>query len=132
MAQKKKKSITYTVNVNAAGTRRWCVNGMYHREDGPAVEWSDGDKEWWIRNKLHRVGGPAIEMADGQKEWWLNNKLHRKDGPAIEYPSGNKRWFINGKEFSEANFLKRTQKKKPSCGGKIVEIEGKKYKLIPA
>ena len=24
--------------------------GQWHREDGPAVEWSDGDKEWWLND----------------------------------------------------------------------------------
>jgi hypothetical protein len=25
--------------------------GQWHREDGPAVEWSDGDKYWYINDK---------------------------------------------------------------------------------
>jgi hypothetical protein len=24
------------------------VKGKKHREDGPAIEWSNGDKEWFI------------------------------------------------------------------------------------
>jgi hypothetical protein len=24
-----------------------------HREDGPAIEWSDGDKEWCLNNKIY-------------------------------------------------------------------------------
>ena len=31
----------------------WYLNGKLHREDGPAVERSNGDKEWWLNgNKL--------------------------------------------------------------------------------
>jgi hypothetical protein len=78
-----------------------------HREDGPAIEWSDGDKEWWINDKLHREDGPAIEYADGGKEWWINDKLHREDGPAVEYSNGTKAWYINGKRLTEEEFNAR-------------------------
>ena len=33
------------------GTKRWCLNGKLHREDGPAVEYSDGHKEWYLHGK---------------------------------------------------------------------------------
>lgn len=26
----------------------WYLNGQLHRENGPAVEYTDGDKSWWI------------------------------------------------------------------------------------
>jgi hypothetical protein len=26
----------------------WYINGKRHREDGPAIEYSDGDKYWYI------------------------------------------------------------------------------------
>ena len=84
------------------------VNGMLHREDGPALEW-----------------------CDGQMDWYVNGARHREDGPAIVYANGSKRWYLNGKQLSEEEFLKKTQKSTPaSCEGKIVEIEGKKYRLI--
>jgi hypothetical protein len=72
-------------------------NGKYHREDGPACEWSNGDKEWYFNGYLHRVDGPAIELNNGTKLWHLNNKLHREDGPTCEYKSGDKKWFLNGR-----------------------------------
>ena len=51
---------------------------ILHREDGPAVEWSDGHKEWRIDGKLHREDGPAVEWRDGDKEWWLNAARFRE------------------------------------------------------
>jgi len=54
------------------GTRRWHRNGKYHREDGPAIEYANGDREWWINGKIHRLNGPAFETADGDCEWWVN------------------------------------------------------------
>lgn len=97
--------LTYTVKVKSIGTF-WYKEGtnILHREDGPAVEYTDGSKEWWVNEKLHREDGPATEYADGTKEWWLN-----------------------GKRMTEQEFNQRTRK--DSCDGKIVEIEGRKYRL---
>lgn len=25
--------------------------GKLHREDGPAIEWDNGDKEWWVNGE---------------------------------------------------------------------------------
>ena len=95
---------TYRVTVDDCGTKWWYFNGQLHREDGPAVEW-----------------------ADGTKYWHFNGKIHREDGPAIEWASGSKYWFLNGEELTEAEFNARI--KQSSCDGKVVEIDGKKYKL---
>jgi len=35
---------------------------------------------------------------------------------------------LNGKQLTEAEFNART-KKQPTCEGRVVEIDGKKYKL---
>ena len=79
-----------------------------HREDGPAVEYADGDKFWYINGKRHREDGPAVEYANGTKYWCINGKLHREDGPAVEYTDGEKYWYINGQRISEQDFLKQT------------------------
>jgi len=57
-----------------------------------------GNIEWFLYRERHREDGPAIEYADGDKEWYLNDGLHREDGPAVEYADGDKEWFLNGKE----------------------------------
>lgn len=59
---------------------------------------------------LHREDGPAVEYANGNKQWFLNGKCHREDGPAIELAGGFKAWWLNGEYLSEAEFLKRTAK----------------------
>jgi hypothetical protein len=53
----------------------WYQNGLLHRLDGPAIEFTDGNQEWYINNILHRDGGnllelslSTIEYADGDKE----------------------------------------------------------------
>ena len=89
--------------------------------------------EWLLNGKLHREDGPAVEGADGSKSWLLNGKLHREDGPAVECVDGTKSWWLNGIEYTEIEWKKEIKKlnlKKNSCDGRIVEIDGKKYKLI--
>jgi len=103
----------------------WFLNGKRHREDGPAREWADGDKSWYLNGQLHREDGPAYEGASGTKSWFINGQRHREGGPAIEWVDGSKEWWIEGKRLTEEEFNQRTK----SCNGKIVEIDGKKYKL---
>ena len=96
--------------------------------------YSNGDKYWYLNDELHREDGPAIEDSDGDKSWYLNGKLHREDGPAIEDPYGYKAWYLNGKKLTEqqhkAASKVRSITSKHTCEGKIVEIDGKKYKLM--
>jgi len=83
------------------GSKFHYFNGNLHREgDLPAVEYSNGTKEWRIHGKLHREDGPAFEglNGNGHKEWWIEGKLHREDGPAIEKPNGFKEWWIAGEK----------------------------------
>ena len=82
----------------------------FHREDGPAIEWSDGSKHWWVNGLIHREDGPAVEYADGRKYWYVNGALHREDGPAIEYADGDTVWYLDGVYVSEAEHRRRTAK----------------------
>ena len=71
------------------------------------IEIGCGDKYWYKNGKLHREDGPAVEWTDGGKCWYKNGKLHRGDGPAAEYASGGKEWWINGKQLTEKEFNKK-------------------------
>ena len=88
----------------------------------------DNGNRYWLNKDghLHCEHGPAFEGANGSKEWYLNGQLHRKDGPAFEGANGHKYWFLNGEQLTEVGFNKRMKK---SCSGKLVEIDGVKYKL---
>src|SRR5271166_2912295 len=68
-------------------------NNNLHREDGPAVEFANGDKHWCINGKLHREDGPAIELTYGTKYWYINGNLHREDGPAVELANGTTEYW---------------------------------------
>jgi len=60
-----------------------------------------GNKRYYLNNILHRKDGPAIEYADGYKEWYVNGLLHREDGPAVEfageYAIKYTSWWYQGK-----------------------------------
>ena len=61
-------------------------------------------------NILHREDGAAIECSNGSKVWYLNGKIHREDGPAIEYADGSKFWWLNDEKLTEEEFKKKTSK----------------------
>jgi hypothetical protein len=88
----------------ANGDKEWYLNGKLHRENGPALEWSNGDKSWFINGEIHREDGPAVIYIDGTQEWHLNGKLHRVDGPAVIY-SDEKGWYLKGKEYSQGEWF---------------------------
>jgi len=72
---------------------------------------------------------------NSSKTWSLNDLLHREDGPAIECADGGKSWWLNGTPYLEKDYhaeIARRKATKATCEGKIVEIEGKKYKLVSA
>jgi hypothetical protein len=117
----------YTVRVYKYKTV-WLVNGKRHREDAPAVEWSDGTRFWYLDGKRHRIGGPAFEWQNGCREWFYNDRRHRLDGPAIEGFDRTKGWWIDGVQLSEDEFNRRVNP--APCDGKVVEIEGRKYRLV--
>ena len=96
----------YTVEVTKDSTS-WYKEGTFsrHMEDGPAIEYANGDKEWYKEGKRHREDGPACEFANGTKRWYLENEL------------------LSEEEFNEK------MNPSPTCEGKVVEIDGKKYKL---
>ena len=106
--------------------------------------------------KLHCVDGPAALYQDIQDDgtiitdtefWYQDDKLHRIDGPAyIEYEGGeevSKDYWFEGQQYhvsTQEEFFEAliknglipqpdVTKTHAPCDGKIVEIEGVKYKL---
>ena len=53
----------------ANGYKFWCLNGKLHREDGPAIEWANGDKEWYLNDEEvteeehKRMTSKVVEMT---------------------------------------------------------------------
>jgi len=121
------------MTIDEKGTKNWKLpNGDYHRENGPAVVYLDGDKEWFVKGERHREDGPAIDYPQyGHKEWWIWGERHREDGPAMEFVKApgdesintHKEWWIGGE---------RHRKGRPAIeyndGGEEWYIEGKLHR----
>ncbi len=69
--------IEYTVKAFSYGRKEWFLNGKRHREDGPAIEYSDGygrrhsPARWYLNGKLvteeeHRQRTQPQPTCDGK------------------------------------------------------------------
>jgi hypothetical protein len=85
-------------------------------------EQPNGNKAWSLNGKLHREDGPAIEWSDGYKAWYLNGNRHREDGPAVEYTNGDKVWCLRGNKISLEMKSKNPKVKKLQQLMKIQEV----------
>ncbi len=70
------------------GSKVWLKDEIYHREDGPAVEYTSGRKSWYLEGKYYeRINLKNFVILDSYKGkyglmWY---KLLDKD-EIIEYP----------------------------------------------
>jgi hypothetical protein len=46
------------LEIDERGNRWWYRNGHLHREDGPAVEYSDGSGSWYLNNEYYGFKKP--------------------------------------------------------------------------
>lgn len=69
------------------GTKRWYKEDKLHREDGPAVEYTNGDLDWLQEGQLHREDGPAIE-------YYLIDKF------GTNYGGENVSWYYKGNQIN--------------------------------
>lgn len=109
------------------GTKYWYLNGVITREDGPAIEYVDGRRDWYLKGKLHRLDGPAIVMPNGDFYYYVNGNLHREDGPAYSF-SGNQRYYLNGACFSAELFNERIKHQKMISALSSLEKFSDKFK----
>ena len=78
------KSIESTQTVNE-GIKQWWLNGKLHREDGPAIEWANGDKYWLLNGKYYAEEEYKEEISKRKNS--IHEKLvkiHGKDYKLIE------------------------------------------------
>jgi hypothetical protein len=83
------------------GTQEWWQHGERHRDDGPALIRSDGMQVWYQHGEQHRDGGPAITELGGAQYWCQHGERHRNDGPAEIWPGGTQHWYWHGKQVTE-------------------------------
>ena len=70
-------ALKYHVEVDQYGTRYYYNSaGQLHRDEGPAVIYTNGNCEWWQSGQLHRRNGPALEHANGTRCWFLYGRIY--------------------------------------------------------
>ena len=87
----------YDIKIDKFGTKRYYVNNILHRENGPAVVYVNGDTGWFKNGNLHREDGPAVEYTNGAKFWYLNNIFYGKNG---DFTNKSWKFFIKTLIFS--------------------------------
>ena len=70
----------------------WQRNGIYEVKGWGTF--------YFVNGVIHREDGPALKHINGTKEWFINGKRHSLDGPAIEWHTGNVEYYIEGVEYS--------------------------------
>ena len=66
--------LTLELEIDEKGTRRYRLNGLLHRQWGPAVIFENGTEIWYQQGLRHRLGGPAVTFK-GQQHWYLSGRM---------------------------------------------------------
>ena len=71
------------LTIDAVGTRFWYHNILFHRLDGPAIEFTHGTKWWFVNGKRHNLSGPAIvttlRFAIEPYSWFIDDVNYTED-----------------------------------------------------
>lgn len=70
----------------------WYYDGELHREDGPAIDWSDGSQFWFKHGKLHRLEGPAVISSIHGTGWYIEG---------IKYTQEDFKKYLKSKELKD-------------------------------
>ena len=101
-------------------------------KNGNEIYFENSTGYWWKHEFDANGNRLSYENSNG---YWCKYE-YDSNGKEIYFENSNGGWYkyeydSNGKEiyFENSNGVIRNNKPKPTCEGKVVEIEGKKYKL---
>jgi hypothetical protein len=61
-------------SVDVFGTKQWILNEKWHREDGPAIEYPNGNKYWFLNNEeVHPETIVDLWLSRGVFCWYDEN-----------------------------------------------------------
>ena len=104
-----------TCEITKDGTQMWFnENKEFHRKDGPAVVYTNGEQLWYQNNKPHREDGPAVIYSNGTQYWYKNGKLHREDGPAMVLSNGEKHYCLDNTGYDIIAYIHKLIKNIPT------------------
>ena len=88
-----------------------------------------GENKYWYDNegKFHREDGPAIEYTMGYKWWYKHGLCHREDGPAYEYSNGDKSYYLEGIYYTAEEYWEKIKELK-KC--KLFKLKDKKIEWL--
>ena len=70
-------------------------SGELHNDEGPAIEYKNGDVVYYINGKRNCYDGPAvIKSNNGGFAYYKNDKLDRDNGPALINNSVKEPWCV--------------------------------------
>jgi hypothetical protein len=74
-------------------------------------------KRWFDKEgNFHRLNGPAVIYYDGDREWYRHGELHREAGPAFEWFSSDIfKWYKDGEEYEPSAHELMVWKMKKEC-----------------
>ena len=87
------------VLLDIKGIKRHYLDGLLHREDGPALVYPDGKMIWYKYGSKHRTDGPAIINPFGPNEWYQNDTRYREDGPTVVHLDNKVEWWLGNTKF---------------------------------
>lgn len=65
--------------ITPGGSIFYLLNGLPHRDDGPAIEHLNGTKTYHKHGKFHRLDGPAVIYADGRQSYYIEGIKYDED-----------------------------------------------------
>lgn len=86
----------------------YTLDGAYHREDGPAIETSDGGQIWMMNNDVHRLDGPAIVISDNLNRFFADELLgffhgiHEIDAHEMNLDEAKKIYVVGGHVYGSS------------------------------
>lgn len=117
--------------VETARGESWYQNGRLHCDDGPAIREKNGAWKFFKEGKLHRDGAePAVFTKEGVYKYYVDGKLHNTEGPAIAYPDGTYEFWIEGKQLSEREFIRATEPVVEMTLRDVENLIGHKVRLV--
>jgi hypothetical protein len=120
----------YSIERDGVKAEEWKLDGLLHREDGPAFRRSDGSYGYYINGQPHRVNGVAIRWGkDNIDFYYQNGQLHNEKGYAVNYADGTGCYYIHGKAVTQRDFLLATLPPKAMTISEIEKALGHKVTI---
>ena len=97
--------------------------------DGRITDRAPSQHTWEEKPILHREDGPAVVYTDGTKKYqayWIHGVKHRLEGPAIIYPDSiptRYLFYIEGLNIHEKDFEEAVRQYKAKLTEKILDPE---------